>query len=209
MLKPMQLLVATTNRGKLAEIAQFLAPLGIELLSLNDLEHPPAVVEDGETYEANALKKARTLSAFAGLPALADDSGLEVQALGDAPGVHSARYSGENANDRRNNEKLLHELTGMPEERRAARFVCVLALCTPPAMGADERLFRGECAGRIAHEPRGTNGFGYDPLFFYPPLGRTFGELDPQTKSRVSHRGLALQQLAAAWPGLRLFRDNR
>src|SRR5512138_1389699 len=134
MLKPMKFLVATTNRGKLAEIAQFLAPLGIELLSLNDLQNAPAVVEDGATYEANALKKARTLSAFAGLPALADDSGLEVEALGGAPGVCSARYSGKNADDARNNEKLLRELATVPDEQRSARFVCVLALCSPAAM---------------------------------------------------------------------------
>jgi XTP/dITP diphosphohydrolase len=209
MLKPMKLLVATTNHGKLREIAGFLTPLGIELLSLHDFKNPPIVVEDGATYEGNALKKARTLSAFAGLPALADDSGLEVDALGGAPGVHSARYSGENANDKRNNEKLLHALAAVPEERRGARFVCVLALCGPQSVTAQERLFRGECAGRIAYEPRGANGFGYDPLFFYPPLGRTFGELDPETKSRVSHRGIALQQLAAAWPGLRLFHDHQ
>jgi XTP/dITP diphosphohydrolase len=209
MLKPMKLLVATTNRGKLREIAEFLTPVGIELLSLHDFKNPPAVVEDGATYEANALKKARTLSAFAGLPALADDSGLEVEALGGAPGVQSARYSGENANDRRNNEKLLHALAAVPEERRGARFVCVLALCAPQSVTTPERLFRGECAGRIAYEPRGANGFGYDPLFFYPPLGRTFGELDPETKRGVSHRGLALQQLAAAWPGLGPFHDNR
>jgi XTP/dITP diphosphohydrolase len=196
----MKLLVATTNRGKLTEIAGFLAPLQIDLLSLNDLNHPPAVVEDGDTFEANALKKARTLAAFSGVATLADDSGLEVEALGGAPGVHSARYSGPEADDARNNAKLLAELARVPEARRAARFVCVLAVIVPRA--STERLFRAECTGRIALAPRGTRGFGYDPLFFYPPLGRTFGELEPETKSRVSHRGLALKQLAEAWPGL-------
>src|SRR5690349_15202579 len=129
----MKLLVATTNRGKLAEIAGFLTPLRIDLLSLNEFDHPPTVVEDGDTFEANALKKARTLAAFSGVPTLADDSGLEVEALGGAPGVHSARYSGPDADDARNNAKLLAELAGVPEARRAARFVCVLALIVPGA----------------------------------------------------------------------------
>jgi XTP/dITP diphosphohydrolase len=204
----MKLLVATTNPGKLAEIAAFLGPLKIDILSLNDLHRPPAVAEDGATFEANALKKARTLAAFSGLATLADDSGLEVDALGGAPGVRSARYSGEGADDAGNNEKLLRELAGVPEERRTARFVCALALCAPPSARGGERLFRAECAGRIALEPRGKLGFGYDPLFFYPPLGRTFGELDRDAKSRVSHRGLALKQLAAAWPGLELLNNE-
>ncbi|HTM10723.1 MAG TPA: XTP/dITP diphosphatase [Verrucomicrobiae bacterium] len=199
----MKILVATTNPGKLAEIAAFLSPLGIEILSLSDLKNPPVVTEDGDTFEANALKKARTLAVFSGLPTLADDSGLEVEALAGAPGIHSARYSGEDANDAGNNEKLLRALAGIPEERRAARFVCVLALSMPPFRGGAEQLFRAECAGRIGFEPRGDKGFGYDPLFFYPPLGRTFGELDRETKSGVSHRGRALKRLAAAWPDLK------
>jgi XTP/dITP diphosphohydrolase len=111
------------------------------------------------------------------------------------------RYSGEDADDARNNRKLLDELSGLPENRRSARFVCVIALSSP----AGEWVFRGECPGRIAFEPRGANGFGYDPLFFYPPLGRTFGELDRETKSRLSHRGLALQRLKAALPTLPVF----
>ena len=204
----MKLLVATTNPGKLSEIAAFLAPLEVDLLSLHDLNHPPAVVEDGETYEANALKKARTLAAFSGLAALADDSGLEVDALGGAPGVHSARYSGPEADDARNNAKLLGALAGVPEAKRSARFVCVLALCVPGVAGV-ERLFWAECPGRIAFAPRGTRGFGYDPLFFYAPLGQTFGELDAQTKSGVSHRGRALQQLVEAWPRLEFLHARR
>lgn len=204
----MKILVATTNPGKLAEIAAFLSPLQIEILSLNDLENPPAVSEDGDTFEANALKKARALTTFSGLPTLADDSGLEVEALGGAPGVHSARYSGDDADDACNNEKLLRALAGVPEKRRGARFVCVLALCAPPSCGGGERLFRAECVGRIGFEPRGDQGFGYDPLFFYPPLGRTFGELDRDTKSGVSHRGRALKQLATAWPDLKLLKSD-
>jgi len=194
----MKLLVATTNQGKLSEIAAFLTPLRVDLLSLNDLSNPPAVVEDGKTYEANALKKAHTLAGFSGLATLADDSGLEVDALDGAPGVHSARYSGPDADDARNNAKLLAELAGVPEARRTARFVCVLALIVP-GLSSAERLFRAECKGCIAFAPRGTRGFGYDPLFFYPPLGQTFGELERESKSRVSHRARALQQLVDAW----------
>ena len=197
----MDLLIATTNAGKLAEIEAALEELPVRILSLNDFPDAPEVVEDGATFEENALKKARTIAAFAGLPTLADDSGLEVEALGGAPGIHSARYSGEGADDARNNRKLLDQLAGLPEERRGARFVCVLALCGPQG----EWLFRAECPGRIAFEPRGVNGFGYDPLFFYAPLGRTFGELDREAKSRVSHRGIALQKLKAALPTLPLF----
>jgi len=195
----MELLIATTNRGKLSEIEAALKHLPLRILSLEDLADPPAVEEDGATFEANALKKARTLAAFSGRATLADDSGLAVDALGGAPGVHSARYSGKDAADAANNDKLLRELTGVPAERRGATFVCVLALCAPPPLGG-EWLFRAECAGRIAFSPRGARGFGYDPLFFYAPLGRTFAELDAEAKSRVSHRGQAVQKLAAALP---------
>lgn len=197
----MNLLIATTNAGKLAEIKGALKELPVRILSLNDFPAAPEVVEDGATYEQNALKKARTLAAVSGLPALADDSGLEVDALGGAPGIYSARYSGEDADDARNNRKLLNELASLPEERRCARFVCVLALSAPQG----EWLFRAECPGRIGYAPLGANGFGYDPLFYFPPLGRTFGELDRETKSRVSHRGLALQKLKAVLPTLPVF----
>ncbi|HEY2989522.1 MAG TPA: XTP/dITP diphosphatase [Candidatus Binatia bacterium] len=200
----MELLVATTNKGKLAEIDAILKYLPISLLPLDALENYPTVVEDGKTFEQNALKKSHTLAAFSERVTLADDSGLVVDALGGAPGVHSARYSGAEADDARNNEKLLQALKNFPEEKRAARFVCVLALCMPPSSGGEERLFRGECQGRIAFAPRGGNGFGYDPLFFYPPLGCTFGELDRDAKSRVSHRGQALRKLAETLPLLSL-----
>ncbi|HKA34406.1 MAG TPA: XTP/dITP diphosphatase [Candidatus Binatia bacterium] len=197
----MDLLIATTNPGKLPEIEAALNELPVRILSLKDFPHAPEVVEDGATYEENALKKARTIAAFSGLPTLADDSGLEVDALGGAPGIYSARYSGEGADDARNNRKLLDQLAGLPEDRRSARFVCALALSAPQG----EWLFRAECPGRIAFEPRGAHGFGYDPLFLYAPLGRTFGELDRETKSHVSHRGLALQKLKSALPALPVF----
>lgn len=197
-----ELLVATTNRGKLAEIEAHLQGSPLRVVPLDRLATWPEVAEDGATFEENALKKARALAAFSGMPTLADDSGLEVDALGGAPGVHSARYSGEEADDRKNNEKLLRELAGVPRERRTARFVCVLALCLPGDGERRERLFRGECEGWIAFAPRGENGFGYDPVFFYPPFGKTLGEVDRETKGRVSHRGKALQRLVKSLPTL-------
>lgn len=198
----MELLVGTTNAGKLGEIEAALKDLPIRIIPLSRLGAFPSVAEDGKTFEENALKKARALADFSGMPTLADDSGLEVDALGGAPGVHSARYSGEDATDVGNNEKLLQNLTGIPRERRTARFVCVLALCLPASRGRRERLFRAECEGWIAFDPKGENGFGYDPIFFYPPFGKTFGEVDRQTKGEVSHRGKALKKLAEALPSL-------
>ncbi|HWO43340.1 MAG TPA: XTP/dITP diphosphatase [Candidatus Eisenbacteria bacterium] len=190
-----ELLVATTNRGKLAEIATFLRPYPLEVIPLESLRGRPEVVEDGATFEENALKKARTLARHSGLVTLADDSGLEVDALGGAPGVHSARYGGANTTDQRNNEKLLAALRDVPEPARGARFVCVLALCAPSTDGIQEWTVRGTCEGRISFDVKGENGFGYDPLFFFPPLGRTFGELTPAVKASVSHRGEALKRL--------------
>lgn len=191
-----ELLVATKNQGKLAEVRAFLTSLPLKIISLSDLGAWPEVIEDGASFEANAVKKARALARYSGLLTLADDSGLEVDALKGAPGVHSARYSGADANDRRNNEKLLAQLAGVAEEKRSARFVCVLALCAPDVSGRKEWTMREQCDGRIAFSPQGNYGFGYDPLFFYPPLGKTFGEIDRETKATVSHRGKALKKMA-------------
>ncbi len=196
----MRLLVATTNAGKLAEIGAALEDIPVQVLSPGDLQGCPEVVEDGTSFEENARKKARTLAEFSGYLTLADDSGLEVDALDGAPGIHSARYSGENADDARNNEKLLRALGDLPWEKRGARFVCVMALCCPASGRPLEWIFHGVCEGSIAFEPRGTNGFGYDPLFFYPPLGKTFGEIDRAIKGRYSHRGKALAKLTQALP---------
>jgi XTP/dITP diphosphohydrolase len=199
----MNLLVATGNPGKLAEIADVLKGNSlIEVLPLTSLSTYPEIIEDGRTFEENALKKARTLADFSGYATLADDSGLMVDALDGAPGVHSARYSGPDATETRNNEKLLGALADIPEERRTARFVCVLALCLPSSSGSVHWFFHGECEGRITEMPKGKNGFGYDPVFLYPPLGKTFAELDRKTKSRVSHRGKALEKLVQALPSL-------
>ena len=190
------LLVATTNPGKFAEVQAFLKNLPLRIISLRSLTDPPPVVEDGATFKANALKKARTLAQFSGLMTLADDSGIEVDALGGAPGIYSARYCGVEGDDDQNNQKLLRELQNVAEEKRSARYVCVLALCIPGADGMKEWLMRETCEGRIGFSPIGSNGFGYDPLFFFAPLGKTFGEIDRDTKATVSHRGKALRKLA-------------
>jgi len=197
-----ELLVATTNPGKFAEVQAFLSRLPIRMRSLRDLESPPAVVEDGATFEANALKKARTLANFSGLLTLADDSGLEVDALGGAPGIFSARYCGEEGNDDKNNRQLLRALAGVAGGRRTGRFVCALALCAPDASVMSDWTVRESCEGLIACELKGANGFGYDPLFFYPPFGKTFGEIARETKATVSHRGKALKELLEALPKL-------
>ncbi len=190
-----ELLVATTNAGKFAEVQAFLSKLLLRIVSLRDLRDPPEIVEDGATFEANALKKARILAEHSGLLTLADDSGLEVDALSGAPGIYSARYAGENGNDEKNNEKLLRELAAIPEEQRTARFVCALALCAPKSDCQRKWAVRESCEGRIAFVLKGSNGFGYDPLFFYPSFGKTFGEIDQKTKSTVSHRGKALKKM--------------
>jgi XTP/dITP diphosphohydrolase len=197
-----QLLVATTNPGKFAEVKAYLKQLPVEIRSLKSLEYYPAVAEDGATFEENALKKARRLAQISGLLTLADDSGLEVDALNGAPGIYSARYSGEEGNDAKNNQKLLHELRHVPEEKRTARFVCALALCDPRGGQLKAWTVQESCAGRIAFELKGANGFGYDPLFFYAPFGKTFAEIDRETKAMVSHRGKALKKLAELLPRL-------
>jgi XTP/dITP diphosphohydrolase len=190
------LLVGTTNQGKFAEVQAFLQKLPLKIHSLASRGTRPTVVEDGATFEENALKKARVLAEYFGQLTLADDSGLEVDALNGAPGIYSARYAGEESDDAKNNEKLLYELKNVPEHKRTARFVCVLALCAPASRAMKEWTVRESCEGRIAFALKGHRGFGYDPLFFYPPWGKTFGEIDRETKATVSHRGKALKKLA-------------
>ena len=196
----MDLLVATTNGGKFAEIKAFLRNLPVDILSLNDLQDPPVVAEDGRSFEENALKKARTLADWSGYPTLADDSGLEVDALNGKPGILSARFSGVEGDDAANNRKLLEKLTDVPKEKRTARFICVLALCTPRSYGGKQCSIRASCEGFIGFAAKGKNGFGYDPLFFFPLLNKTFGEIDQRTKITVSHRGKALTKLLEVLP---------
>jgi len=194
----MKLLVATRNRHKLEEILQIFALPGMTLLAADEVPGlPEDVVEDAETFEGNALKKARELCRASGLWTLADDSGLEVAALNNAPGVYSARYAGEPCSYPANNAKLLRELAGKADRR--ARFRCVIALCAPDGR---EWTVDGSCPGRIIRETRGANGFGYDPLFVPDGFEQTFAELDGATKNRISHRGNALRQAAAEWLAL-------
>ncbi len=189
------LLFATRNAGKVVELRELTAALPIEVRSLEGLD-VPEVEEDGDTFEANASKKARVVSAATGLPALADDSGLQVDALGGAPGVHSARYAGEQCNDADNNAKLLLALAGVPESKRAARFRSTLALAdSAGALGEDVILASGTCEGSILEEPQGAGGFGYDPLFYCPQLGQTFAEAGVGSKNQLSHRAVAMKLL--------------
>ena len=184
----MRLLVATRNRGKVAEYAHLLADLGLELVSLDEVGIHYTVEEDGETYAQNALRKARSYAAASGLLTLADDSGLDVDALDGAPGVRSARHAGEGASDEDRYRLLLRNLQSVPEEQRGARFRCVIALAWPD--GRAETV-EGACEGRIARAPRGDHGFGYDPVFFLPEFGQTMAELSPEIKNRISHRAQA------------------
>jgi XTP/dITP diphosphohydrolase len=187
-------LVATSNPGKLREITRLLAPAGVEILTLPERVLRSPYEETGATYEANARGKAVHYAALAGMVAVADDSGIEVQALGGAPGPRSARYGGTGLDDTGRCRLLLREMEGVPEDRRGARYVAVAALARPEGTA---RLFQGVCEGRIARAPRGAGGFGYDPLFYYPPFEATFGEVTEARKDQVSHRGLAFRELAS------------
>ena len=203
------LLVATRSAHKLRELRELLGPLAAELVGLDDIAIPGDAIEDGATFAANAAKKARFFAALAGLPTLADDSGLEVDALDGGPGVRTRRYAGEDATDEENNVKLLAALDGMSPDRRGARYRCALALALPelsgPRGGIPVRLSHGTCEGRIATAPRGTGGFGYDPIFepaAEPPGGRTLGQWSAEAKHRISHRGKAARRMHRILVGL-------
>ncbi|HEY3448182.1 MAG TPA: RdgB/HAM1 family non-canonical purine NTP pyrophosphatase [Myxococcales bacterium] len=197
----MKLIFATTNKGKLAELKGLVAGLPIEVVSLKDVE-AVEVVEDGATFEANAIKKARTYCERTGLATLADDTGLCVDALDGAPGVHSARFAGvedggpvlgdAHARYAANNAKLLKALADVPKEKRGAEFRCAICLMVP---GQEPRVVHGVCRGRIGYEMKGGHGFGYDPLFELPEMGKTLAELEPEEKNRISHRARAFQAI--------------
>lgn len=187
----LELLLATRNKGKKREILGLLGDLPIKILSLDDVPGAPDVVEDGETFRANAVKKAVELAAFSKRLTLADDSGLEVDALGGTPGVRSARFASENATDKDNNRKLLEMLRAIPEERRGASYRCAIAVASPEGL---IDVVEGSCEGRIGVEEKGFNGFGYDSLFVRLDYNKTFGELDPSIKNRISHRARALER---------------
>lgn len=198
------LVIATKNKNKLKEFQEILKNLDIEILSLGAFGSIPPVVEDGDTFEENAYKKALHTAKILGVPALADDSGLVVEALGGQPGVYSARYAGENASDEENCRKLLREL--ISEKNRKAYFQCVLSLAVPsgPAL-----TYVGRADGVIIDEKRGTNGFGYDPIFYFQELGKTFAELSLEEKSRVSHRGKALAEVKNELESIKKWIVNR
>ena len=202
-----RIVIATRSQHKLRELRELLSLRDTNLVSLDELGVPGDPVEDGLTFETNARIKARFAARATGLPALADDSGIEVDALGGAPGVRTRRYAGEQATDRDNNTKLLGALDGIPADRRGARYVCVLAFAMPSPDGGVLEIVtaRGTCRGRIATAPKGSGGFGYDPIFepsSEPPGGRTLGEWSGAEKNEISHRARAARRMSRKLAGL-------
>lgn len=187
-----KLLLATNNQGKVSEYRNLLKNIPLRLVTLAEEGITTVVDEVGESLEENARLKATALAAESGLVALADDSGLEVDALGGEPGRLSARYAGEGASDRDRVNYLLSRMKDVPGEKRSARFRCVIALATP---GGEVKICSGECRGVIALEPKGEHGFGYDPVFYLPGLGKTMAELPPEIKNQISHRGRAARKV--------------
>lgn len=196
--QPCELLVASRNAKKCAEISALLAPYNIEVRNVSEFPNVSEVIEDGNTFGKNAAKKATQTAGETGLWVLGEDSGLMVDALKGAPGIYSARYSdlegdGKNATDEKNNQKLISELAGVPDEKRGAQYVCHVAISNPA--GEIQLTEEATCRGRIVDEPRGSNGFGYDPHFLIREYGKTFGELSPNVKQHISHRARAFQRL--------------
>ncbi|MGE6751842.1 XTP/dITP diphosphatase [Rossellomorea sp. NPDC071047] len=187
-----RVIIATKNRGKAKEFQHMFAPYGYEVQTLLDLPHIEDVEETGETFEENAILKAETVAEELGALVIADDSGLAIDALEGRPGVYSARYAGEEKSDEANMEKVLSELESVEESDRTARFHCVLAIAGP---NRETRTVTGTCEGMILKEKRGTNGFGYDPIFYVPTLRKSMAELTQDEKSQISHRGNALIKL--------------
>lgn len=188
----MELLLATENEGKIREIKQMLKGLGLKILLLKDFPDLPKLNEEGATFRENAIHKAKEFSKLTGRLTLADDSGLEVEALGGKPGVYSARFAGEGASDEENNRKLLKLLGDIPLPGRKARFRCVMAVVSPQGW---TKVTEGECSGLIGFKSKGKFGFGYDPLFIIPEYNRTFGQLSPYIKNKLSHRSKALKKV--------------
>lgn len=188
------LVIATKNPGKLREISRLLEGSDFRVVGLDAFPDAPEVVEDGDSFKANACKKAEKIAVYTGTLTLADDSGLVVEVLGGAPGVHSARYAGDEATDADNNRKLLEELGGMAENKRQAAFRCVMALADP---SGTSRTYEGELKGLILNQLQGEGGFGYDPLFMVREYGQTLAELPLDIKNRISHRGQALHKFLA------------
>ena len=196
-MEALEVVIATRNSGKLREIREILAPLGLRILSLRDFPEIPEILEDGRTFAENAVKKATAVAHRTGRVAIADDSGLVVDALNGRPGVFSSRYAGEKATDSDRYQKLLKEMAEIPPGKRGAAFMCVMAVASPE--GKVETAM-GQCRGEIAFAPRGSRGFGYDPVFFIPELEKTMAEVDPEVKNRISHRARALEELKKLLP---------
>ncbi len=192
-----EVIIATNNMGKAKDFEALFEPFGVKVLTLNDLDNAIDVEETGVTFEENAILKAETVARLLGKVVIADDSGLEIDALDGAPGVYSARYAGAEKSDDANIEKVLSELEAVPTDGRTARFRCVLAVAGP---GVETETFSGSCEGVIHSERKGTNGFGYDPIFYVPEQGRMMAELSAQEKSLISHRGAALAKLKVKLP---------
>ena len=193
-----KVVIATKNKGKAKDFEALFTPLGFEVVTMFDVAPDMEIEETGTTFEENAVLKAETLAKALNMIVIADDSGLAVDALDGAPGVYSARYAGDH-DDEANIVKVLENLAGVPEEKRTARFMCALAIAGPEM---DTTTVFGTCEGVILQEKRGTNGFGYDPVFFIPELGRAMAELTPEEKGAISHRGNAIRKLAEALPTL-------
>ena len=198
------LILATRNQGKIAEFKELVSGFDIEIKVPDDFGPIPPVVEDGKTFEDNAYKKAYFTAKVLGAPALADDSGLVVESLGGAPGVYSSRYAGEGATDKDNNLKLLREMEGITDRRAYFESAIIIAVPRGPAL-----TYTGRCEGEIIFEEKGNNGFGYDPIFYYPPLGKTFAELSREEKNRVSHRGKAMSELRAEFDKVMIWLAQR
>lgn len=199
-----QIVLATGNEGKVREFKKLVEGVDLEIKGLKDFGPIPDIVEDGKTFEDNAYKKAHLTAKYLGIPALADDSGLVVDALGGEPGVHSARYAGEDATDRENNLKLIAAMEG--QENRKAAFETILAIAVPrgPAL-----IYEGRCEGVLLHENRGENGFGYDPLFYYPEFKKTFAQMTQEEKNSVSHRGKAMAELISEIDKVMIWLEQR
>lgn len=187
-----KVVIATKNKGKVKEIKDILSELPVEVVSMQDEGIEIDIVEDGSSFEENALIKARTVGQYTSAIIIADDSGLEVDCLGGAPGIYSSRFAGEGANDEKNNAKLLAMLEGVEEAERTARFVCAIAVVMPDN---EHFVVRGECEGTIGFEPKGQHGFGYDPLFYIPEYDAAMAQLEPEVKNRISHRARALEKM--------------
>lgn len=194
-----EIVIATANKGKAKDFEALFAPQGIRVLTLQDVEKDIDVEEMGVTFEENAILKAETVSRLLGKAVIADDSGLEIDALDGRPGVYSARYAGADKSDEANIDKVLEELSGVPEAARTARFRCVLAVAGPERK---TETFSGSCEGVILLERKGENGFGYDPIFYVPSKEKTMAELTPDEKNAISHRGAALRKMEAKLPDI-------